>query len=132
MKKLLPVLFLSAMFTLAALAQAPQGMNYQAVVRNSAGVIVPDNTPVKLRISIHDLTPAGTVVYNEVISTTTNQFGLVNVRIGALGNLAIVNWGNGAKFMQVEVDIDNTGSFTDMGTTQLLSVPYALFAANSA
>ncbi|HLP19806.1 MAG TPA: hypothetical protein VK174_05870, partial [Chitinophagales bacterium] len=116
---------------LTSFAQAPNFMNYQAVVRNSSGNPVANATPVKLRVSIHDITASGTVVFTELITTTTNQFGLVNVQIGALNNLATVNWGNGAKYMQVEVDINNTGTFTDMGTTQLISVPYALYAANS-
>jgi hypothetical protein len=112
-------------------AQAPNLMNYQAVVRNSAGQPVANNTPVKLRISIRDLTATGTVVYTETINTTANQFGLVNIQIGALNNLSTVNWGGGAKYMQVEADINNTGTYTDMGSTQLISVPYALYAANS-
>ena len=112
-------------------AQSPQQMNYQAVVRNNAGQPVANGTSVKLRVSIHDLTATGTVVYTEVISTTANQFGLVNVQIGVLGNLATVNWGNGAKYLQVETDINNTGTYTDMGSSQLISVPYALYAANS-
>ncbi len=114
-----------------AAAQSPQQMNYQAVVRSSSGTPVANNTPVKLRFSIHDGTPTGTVVFNETQTTTANQFGLVNVQIGLLGNLAIVNWGVGAKYLQVETDVNNSGTFTDMGTSQLMSVPYALYAANS-
>lgn len=120
-----------SLFNGLVFAQAPNLMNYQAVVRNSAGQPVANNTPVKLRISIHDLTATGTVVYTETINTTANQFGLVNVQIGALNNLSTVNWGGGAKYMQVEADINNTGTYTDMGSTQLISVPYALYAANS-
>lgn len=129
-KHLLPALFL--FIALALNAQAPQGLNYQAVVRNSNGVTVPDGTPIKLRFTIHDGTANGTAVYNETVNDTTNQFGLVNTVIGENGNLATVSWGNGAKFLQVEVQVNNAPSFTDMGTTQLLSVPYALYAANSA
>lgn len=114
------------------MAQAPGKMNYQAVVRNSSGQTVASGTAVKLRFTIHDGTANGTAVYNEVISATANQFGLVSVEIGTGGNLGIVNWGGGAKFLQVEVDINNSGTYSDMGTSQLLSVPYALYAANSA
>ncbi len=130
MKKLLLAAFT---FTLAALAmaQSPQGMNYQAVVRNNSGQPVNANTPVKLRFSIHDASASGTVVFTETINDTTNQFGLVNVKIGNNGNLSTVNWGNGQKYLQVETEVNNSSSFTDMGTTQLLSVPYALYAANS-
>lgn len=115
-----------------AKAQAPQKLNYQAVVRNAAGAPVANGTTVKLRFTIHDLSPTGTTVFSETDTAIANQFGLVDVQIGSWGNLAIVPWGNGAKYLQVEVDINNSGSFTDMGTTQLLSVPYALYAANSA
>ena len=120
------------MLVAVAVAQAPGKMNYQAVVRNNSGQTVASGTAVKLRFTIHDGTANGTAVYNEVVSTTANQFGLVSVEIGTGGNLGIVNWGGGAKFLQVEVDISNSGTYTDMGTSQLLSVPYALYAANSA
>jgi microcystin-dependent protein len=131
MKKLLPLL-LVLLAGYQVFAQSPQGMNYQAIVRNANGQPVTANTPVKLRFTIHDLTANGTAVYNETLNDTTNQFGLVEVVIGSSGNLSTVNWGNGAKFLQVETDVNNTGNFTDMGTTRLMSVPYALYAANSA
>lgn len=131
MRKILNTLFLS-MLVAIAVAQAPGKMNYQAVVRNASGQTVANGTAVKLRFTIHDGTAGGTTVYTEVISTTANQFGLVSVEIGTGGNLGVVNWGGGAKFLQVETDISNSGTYTDMGTSQLLSVPYALYAANSA
>src|SRR5687768_5527176 len=129
MKNLL-LLSLLSIICCSMLAQAPQALNYQAVVRNASGQAVGSNTPVKLRFSIRDLSITGTVVFTETVNTTSNQFGLVNVKIGTNGNLGIVNWGNGEKYLQVEIEVDNSGSFTDMGTTQLLSVPYALYAAN--
>jgi hypothetical protein len=131
MKKSLLLLFLLVANCAIVFSQAPNFMNYQALVRNTAGQPVAGGTPVSLRITIHNLSAAGTIVYSEVINTTANQFGLVNVQIGALSNLAIVDWSNGAKWMQVEANVNNAG-FVDMGTTQLISVPYALFAANSA
>lgn len=89
-----------------------------------------NSTPVKLRFTIHDGSPTGTAVYSETINALANQFGLVNVQIGSVSNLSTVNWGAGAKYLQVETDVNNTSTFTDMGTSQLLSVPYALFAGN--
>jgi hypothetical protein len=130
MKKLLPLLTCLLIYTLTH-SQAPQSMNYQTVVRNSSGLPL-DSTPVSLRFTIHDSTPTGSAVFIEVINTTTNHFGLVNVQIGSVNNLSVVNWGNGTKFLQVETKVNNASTFTDMGTTQLLSVPYALFAGNSA
>jgi hypothetical protein len=111
--------------------QAPQKLNYQAVVRNSAGTPVV-TTPVSLKFIIHDSIATGPIVYTETQSTTTNMFGLVNVEIGQSGSLAIVSWGSNPKYLEVETDINNTGTFTSMGTSQLISVPYALYAANSA
>lgn len=123
-----------AVFTVFAVvcsAQAPQLMNYQAVVRDANGNPKTSGT-VGLKYSIHDNTPVGPVVYQETTTVTPNQFGIITVVIGGGGNLASVNWGNGPKYLQVELDINNTSSYTDMGTTQLVSVPYALYAANSA
>ncbi|MBS1614202.1 MAG: collagen-like protein [Bacteroidetes bacterium] len=113
-------------------AQAPQLLNYQAVVRNASGQPVTSGN-VKLRFTIHDGTSTGPTVFAEVQTVVPNQFGLVTASVGAVNNnLATVNWGGGAKHLQVEVDITGGNNFTDMGTTQLLSVPYALYAANSA
>ncbi|HLP50691.1 MAG TPA: hypothetical protein VK154_07375 [Chitinophagales bacterium] len=130
MKKIFhSIVWVLALVTVAV-AQSPQKMNYQAVVRNNAGTPV-TNTPVALRFTIHDGSPAGTAVFTETQIDTPNQFGLVDVEIGALNNLAIVSWGLGAKYLQVEVSINNTGTYSDMGSSQLISVPYALYAANS-
>jgi len=122
---------LSFIATNSVWAQAPAQMNYQAVVRNNSGTPVTNATPVSLRFNIRDLTSTGSVVYTETINTTANQFGLVNVQIGSSNNLGIVNWGNGAKYLQVEAEINNSGTYTDLGASQLISVPYALYAANS-
>ena len=113
-------------------AQAPEKLNYQAIVRNASGQPVAGGTPVNVRFTLHDATATGSVVFVETVHDTANQFGLITARIGGNANLAAVNWGNGPKYLQVETDVNNTGNFTDMGTSQLLSVPYALYAANSA
>ena len=113
-------------------AQSPESLNYQAIVRNTAGQPVASGTPVSLRFTIHDLSTTGNVVFTQTIQTTANQFGLVTAQVGSNSNLGVVNWGSGAKYLQVETDVNNTGNFSDMGTSQLLSVPYALYAANSA
>ena len=115
-----------------AFAQAPQQLNYQAVVRSAQGEPLGAGVTVSIRFQIHDLTPTGTVVFQESSHAVTNQFGLISLPIGVTGNLAAVNWGNGAKFLQVELDATGGSNYSDMGTSQLLSVPYALFAGNSA
>jgi len=113
-------------------AQAPQQFNYQAIVRDASGNTLAAGTNVSLRFQIRDLSAGGTVVFQETTTATTNQFGLITKVIGGTSSLSPVNWGGGAKFLQVEVDVAGGSNFVDMGTTQLVSVPYALYAGNSA
>ena len=112
-------------------AQSPNAIPYQGVARNASGEILPTQA-IGLRISLRDVTAGGTIVYQETHTPTTTALGLFNINIGTgtpgIGTLAAVNWGNGAKFIQVEMDPAGGTSYTDMGTTQLNSVPYALFA----
>lgn len=121
------VYLLAVQFNLKA--QAPAELNYQAVVRNTSGQVVASSA-VALRFTIHNDSATGAQVYTETIQTTTNAFGLANVQIGSVANLGIVDWGHGTKFLQVDADINNAGYVT-MGTSQLISVPYALFSGNS-
>jgi hypothetical protein len=116
-------------FTLSA--QIPQQMNYQAVVRNASGLPVINNSNIKMRFTIRDGIPTGAVVFQEIATLSSNTFGLVTHAIGSSGNLAGVTWGSGAKYLQVETDVAGGTNYTDMGTTQLLSVPYALYAENA-
>ena len=133
MKKIYILAFmLLAIVTLKA--QAPQSIPYQAVARNAAGNLIAGRN-VALRFTIHDVTSGGTVVYRETQSTATNALGLFSVNIGAgtpvTGTFAGINWGSGAKFAQVEIDTANGSNYVDMGTQQLMSVPYALYAQTS-
>ncbi len=112
-------------------AQAPEKINYQAIVRDGSGQTLPGGTSVTVRFKIHDGTPQGVIVFTETNTVTTNQFGLITLFIGSNNNLATVNWANGPKYLQVEVDPDGGSNYTDMGTSQLLSVPYALYAKSS-
>ena len=130
MKTKLPLLALLLFFAASLMAQAPQQMNYQAVVRDNSGNIVAASTTVAIRFSIHDLTPTGSVVFTETQNTTTNAHGLVNLQIGSINSLGTVNWATGAKYLEVEANINNAG-FATMGTSQLISVPYALYAGNN-
>ncbi len=125
------VLFFGVLMAVLSLsAQAPQQLNYQAVVRNASGNPLPNGTPVKIRFTIHDGSSSGTPVYSEIVNTSTNALGIVAIPIGGNGNLGVVNWGTGFKYLQVEVDINNSGTYVDMGNSQLLSVPYALYSGN--
>ncbi|MBP6732771.1 MAG: hypothetical protein KA149_11970 [Chitinophagales bacterium] len=120
------------LFAVAVIAQAPPQLNYQTVVRNANGNIVPKNSVLKLQFIIHDGSNTGTAVYTETTSALTidNDFGLLATSIGLNANLAGVSWGSGSKWLQVKLDLGNTGTFVDMGTAQLISVPYALYAGS--
>jgi hypothetical protein len=127
------VLSIALLFSLGitAWAQAPQAFNYQGVARNSLGTPMA-NTMLGLRLSVHDGSAIGTIVYQETQAPTTNAFGLYNVSIGTgtvvSGTVTAINWGTGTKFLQVEIDPAGGSSYVDAGTSQLLSVPYAVFA----
>lgn len=109
-------------------AQAPQGFNYQAVIRDGSGNIAA-NTNVSLRFTVKTGSASGTSQYQETKALTTNQFGLVNHAVGTgtvvSGTFAGITWGSGSKFLLVEVSISG-GSYTSVGTQQLMSVPYAI------
>lgn len=112
-------------------AQVPPGIPYQAVVRNANGSVAA-NTAVTTRFTLHQTTADGTVEFQETHALTTNAQGLMSTVLGqgtAVQNtFAGINWANTTKFLQVEVDLGN--GYVDLGTQQLMSVPYALYAAN--
>ena len=115
-------------------AQAPKKFNYQAVVRNSSGVVV-GNQRVSMRFSLRNGGVAGGIVYQEVDTGTTNQFGLIVVVIGGgnviHGNMDTIDWSFGDYYLQIETDITGGTNYLNMGTTQLLSVPFALYARSA-
>src|SRR5262245_34802152 len=123
--------FLFIVAVTSAWAQPPQMLNYQAIVRNAQGQPVTTGT-VNMRFSIRETSETGAVVFQETQLLTPNQFGLVTAKIGnGGGNLSSVNWASGAKFLEVEMDATGGTTFTSMGASQLLSVPYALYAATA-
>ena len=115
-------------------AQSPSAIPYQAVARDNAGNLIA-NQSISLRFSIHDATAGGTVLYQETQMAMTNSLGLFTTTIGQgiviTGTFSGINWGVNAKFVQVEMDASGGSTYIDMGTTQLMSVPYALYAARS-
>ena len=132
MKKLYTLLAL--VLTLITFAQAPQGFNYQATVRNSAGaLIVNQNVNFKFNIMLNSATSLP--VFSETHMAPTDDLGQVNLVIGqgtaTTGSFSTINWGTGNYYLGIELNTGN--SYVAMGTTQLLSVPYALHAntANS-
>lgn len=131
MKKLLIV----TSFCLALLnylnAQAPQSIKYQGVARNAAGNAL-NNQTLTVRITIRDNTSNGPIVYQETHNTTTSPFGLYNLNLGTgsvlSGTFSTINWAVNLKYIEQEVDFGS--GFVNMGVSQFLSVPYALYAAN--
>jgi hypothetical protein len=133
MKKLLVLLLMAFCFEASVFAQAPQLLNYQGVARNGFGNAL-SNRLMTLRLSIRTGSTSGAIVYQETRSVTTNGGGLYSVQIGStgtitvLGSMSSINWQAGTKFLQVEVDPEAGTNFIDLGTTQLVSVPYAMSA----
>ncbi len=138
------ILTAAAMFWATCLfsqANVPQGFNYQAVPRKTDGSVFPAGATLKIRFQIKENTPGGTVRFAETQSLVVNQQGAVSAVVG--GGDAIVgqphdfeeiDWGFSAHFLNVSVDMNGNSQFEtneDFGTSQLLSVPYALFAAES-
>jgi endosialidase-like protein len=128
------ITFLALFASLTIFSQAPQKMSYQAVVRNNSNVLIA-NTPVGMRISILQGSAAGTEVYAETQTPTTNVNGLVSLEIGGgtpvTGTFASINWGASTYFIKTETDPTGGTNYTITGTSQLLSVPYALYAQSS-
>jgi hypothetical protein len=122
------------LFAFVAIAQAPQKMSYQSVIRNNTGDLVA-NSPIGLRISILKDSPTGTVVYSETMTNTTNENGLLSIEIGGgtpiTGTFAGIDWSTGTFFIKTETDPNGGANYDVVGTSQLLSVPYALYAAKS-
>jgi hypothetical protein len=116
-------------------AQTPNSINYQGAARNSSGNVL-QNQHIGLEFTIHQGSASGSVVYEETDTTTTNQFGLFSVAIGTgkvtgSGTFAGIGWDANSEYLEVAMDTNGGTSYTEMGTQQLLSVPYALFAEKS-
>jgi len=125
-------LFLTLCILISTSAQVPQGINYQAVARNSQGAIIPAQN-VSVRFSVIEGSISGTIVYQEMHTTTTNNYGLFTLVIGKgtvqNGSFTNINWGSATdKFLKVEIASSGGSNYDLQGTTQLLSVPYALYA----
>jgi uncharacterized protein (TIGR02145 family) len=122
---------IAVLSTTIMFAQTPQKMSYQAVIRNNSNALV-INTQVGMQISILQGSPTGTVVYAETQRPTTNANGLVTIEIGGgtvvSGTFSSIAWTNGNYFIKTETDPTGGTSYTITGTSQLLSVPYALHA----
>lgn len=121
---------ISLLISASLFAQSPQKMSYQAVIRNSGDALV-TNTQIGMKISIRQGSPTGTVVYTETQTPTTNANGLVTIEIGEDADLNTINWADGPYFLETETDPSGGANYTITGTSQLLSVPYALHATTA-
>lgn len=129
MKKLY-TLIATLFLTISIIAQSPQKMTYQAVVRNSSDQLVTEQA-VQMRISILQGSESGSDVYTETHTESTNANGLVTIEIGTgttTDDFTSIDWSNGPYYLKTEVDPQGGTSYSISGTSQILSVPYALHA----
>ncbi len=130
MKKLYTLL-IGLLLNFSMFSQVPQKMSYQLVIRNASNSLV-TNQPVGMQISIMQSTVTGVSVYIETQTPTTNANGLVSLEIGTgtvvSGDFTTIDWANDTYFIKTETDPTGGVSYTITGTSQLLSVPYALHA----
>ncbi len=109
---------------------SPPGIPYQAVVRNSEGIVAA-NVAVSVKFTLHQNTADGNIEYQEVHTVTSNGQGLIALVIGQgvsqQSTFSNIDWSNTLKFLQVEMDLGS--GYIDLGTQQLMSVPFAMYAA---
>lgn len=114
-------------------AQVPQSINYQTIIRNSNGQPITEQT-ISLKFSILMGGVSGPVLYAEKHVKPTNQFGIVNMHIGKgtaiSGQFNDIEWGAGRMFLNTQLDVNGGDNFSEMGTTEMVSVPYALYAGS--
>ncbi|MFD2551900.1 hypothetical protein ACFSQP_08735 [Bizionia sediminis] len=124
----------SAFLPQQASAQAPDKMSYQAVVRDDSSALI-TNSPIGLQLSILQGSATGTAVYTETQTPVTNENGLLTIEIGTgtvvSGDFTTIDWSAGTFFIKTETDPTGGSNYTITGTSQLLSVPYALYAKSS-
>ncbi|HWR32682.1 MAG TPA: hypothetical protein VN451_04125, partial [Chitinophagaceae bacterium] len=138
MKKILSILVMILLGAAGVYSQSPSPgiFNYQGVARNSVGNVLV-NKIISLRLTIHDGTAVGPTVYQETRTVTTNPFGLFNVQVGSAGassssgSIPLVSWGVGNKYIQVEIDPNGGSTYINIGTAQIVSVPYSLYSSLS-
>ena len=134
MKKIVLISLITIVFISNLISQAPNLMSYQAVIWDASGNLVSEKT-VSIKISILQGSVSGTSVYSETHKIQTNINGLVSLMIGGgtntTGKIADIHWGGGSYFLKTETDPTGGNSYTITGTTQLVSVPYALHSNTS-
>lgn len=131
MKKIYLLFVLSLLFMINIFAQTPEKLSYQAVIRDNSDAILASQN-IGMQLSILEGSASGTAIYVETQSPTTNMNGLLSLEIGmgtlVSGDFTTIDWGNNTYFIKTEIDITGGTNYTITGTSQLLSVPYALYA----
>jgi len=122
------------LLSMSGIGQAPDRMQYQCVIRDSTGAVLVDRT-VGVRISVIRGSASGAVAYAETHQGTTGAAGVLSLAIGSgtvvAGDLSRVDWSQGPYFIRVETDPSGGANYRIVGSTQLLSVPYALFTKSA-
>src|ERR1043166_420586 len=137
MKKISAYILFSLLSAIG-LAQVPQGINYQAVARTSGGTAIANGT-IAVKFEIFDGDPSTTgflICTDDHTSVPTNQFGLFTLVIGGgaltpANSFATIPWATGNKWLRVSIDPANGNNFVTIGSSQFMSVPFALYAASS-
>ena len=136
MKKLLTTLL--SIISLTLIAQVPQGVGYQGVATDANGIELA-NQPISIRASVLSGSATGTIEWQETHATSTDTFGLFTLTIGqgtptgngAQANFADISWGTNTHFLKIEMDVTGGTNYSFMGTNQMMSVPYALYAESA-
>lgn len=129
MKKLFSLIATIAFFS-SIFAQSPVKMSYQAIIRNNSNNLV-TSVPVGMKISILQGSAEGTVVYAETQSPESNSIGMVSIEIGTgttSDDFSAIDWSSGPYYIKTETDPNGGANYTIIGTSQILSVPYALYS----
>lgn len=128
------VTFAVLLFSLVAVAQAPQRMSYQAVIRNAEGTLL-TSSAIGVKVSLLQGSETGTAVYEETFTGTTNENGLLTLELGGgtpvSGSFAAINWSTGIYYVKTETDPTGGTNYSITAVGQLLSVPYAFYSSNS-
>lgn len=131
LKKSVLVLATLTLYLLPSMAQSPEKISYQAVIRNSNDQLI-TNTQIKVRVSILKNSVDGSKIYRENHFPITNSNGLISIEVGTgeiiNGNFSTIDWSNDVYFIKTEIDPNGGTNYTINGVSQLLSVPYALHA----
>ena len=131
-------LLILLLYPLLAFTQVPQGVGYQGVATDANGIELVSQS-ISIRASVISGSATGTVEWQETHNTSTDTFGLFTLTIGqgnstgtgAQTSFADISWGASTHFLKIEMDVNGGTNYSHMGTNQMMSVPYALYAENA-